>query len=324
MCKLFGEILLLGLQEVSRISNQYIRKLPVIRQRFSTQYWPVIRDRAHYYALLCRFNKPVGIWLLLWPTQWGLWIAAEGYPGLHLLVVFSLGVILMRSAGCVLNDISDRDIDGHVQRTRLRPIASGKVTVKEALLLTSGLVLLAFILVLTTNALTIKLSFVALLFAIIYPLMKRYTYLPQFVLGLAFGWSIPMAFAAVNNEVNEIAWLLLACNVLWSVSYDTMYAMVDRDDDIKIGVKSTAILFGDADRLIIGIIQCMFLLGMSLIGQKLELGFTYSFALFIALLLSIYHQYLIRDRQPSGCFKAFLNNHYLGLVLFVGLLIHYG
>ena len=285
--------------------------------------WLYLRDRAQQYYLLTRMDRPIGIFLLLWPTLWALWAAAEGLPNWHVLLVFVSGVFLMRSAGCVINDYADRDIDPLVSRTRERPIAAGRVKPNEALLLFAVLCLLAFALVLTMNSLTIKLSFVGVALAAIYPFMKRYTHLPQVVLGMAFGWAIPMAFAAQTGSVPKVAWLMYVINVVWSVVYDTMYAMADREDDIKAGVKSTAILFGDADRVIIGILQGMVLLGLFLLGQQLGLGAAYYFGLTVAAALGIYQQYLIRQRQPALCFKAFLNNNWLGAAVFAGLVISY-
>lgn len=270
-----------------------------------------------------RLDRPIGIYLLLWPTMWALWLAAEGRPYPWLLAVFIGGVVLMRSAGCVLNDLADRNIDGHVRRTRQRPLPTGKVKPRQALLLAVVLMLLALLLVLTTNTLTIQLAVIAALLAASYPFMKRYTYVPQVHLGLAFGWSVPMAFAAQINALPPIAWLTLIATVLWAVAYDTMYAMVDREDDIKIGVKSTAILFGDEDRLIIGIIQLMLLGVLLLIGSKAELGGMYYVGLAAATMLGIYQQFLIRNREPAQCLQAFLNNHWLGAAVFTGLLAHY-
>jgi 4-hydroxybenzoate polyprenyltransferase len=234
--------------------------------------WPFIRNRLVQYYHLIRLDKPVGILLLLWPVLWALWIAAEGSPDLNVLTIFILGVIVMRSAGCVLNDLADRDLDRHISRTRDRPITSGKVKPLEAVGLTAVLLLCALILVLNLNNLTFKLSFVAVFLAIIYPFLKRITYLPQVFLGLAFAWSVPMAFAAQTNSIPDIAWLIFITTVLWAVVYDTMYAMVDKKEDIKIGIKSTAILFDDADRIIIGSIQLMILFAQILIGTRLELG----------------------------------------------------
>ena len=285
--------------------------------------WPYLRDRAQQYYLLTRMDRPIGVFLLLWPTLWALWVAAEGLPNWHVLLVFVSGVFLMRSAGCVINDYADREIDPLVSRTRERPIAAGRVKPNEALLLFAVLCLLAFALVLTMNSLTIKLSFVGVALAAIYPFMKRYTHLPQVVLGMAFGWAIPMAFAAQTGSVPKVAWLMYVINVVWSVVYDTMYAMADREDDIKAGVKSTAILFGDADRVIIGILQGTVLLGLYLLGQQLGLGLAYYIGLAVAAVLGVYQQYLIRQRQPARCFKAFLNNNWLGAAVFAGLVISY-
>lgn len=300
-----------------------LRKAGVQAKAIWGRWSPVLKERGYFYSRLCRLHKPIGIFLLLWPTLWALWIAATGLPDPGVLLVFISGVVLMRSAGCVLNDLADRKFDQHVKRTLERPLATGDVSVREALLLVGVLILLAFLLVLTTNRLTVQLSFVAVILAIIYPFMKRFTYLPQFVLGLAFGWSIPMAFAAQTGAVPAIAWLLFLGNVLWSVSYDTMYAMVDRDDDLRIGVKSTAILFDDADRMIIGAIQIMFLLVLILLGDKLQLGIYYYVGILVAAMMSVYQQILIRNRQPENCFKAFLNNHWLGASIFFGLFLNY-
>lgn len=285
--------------------------------------WEHIRGRAYQYALLMRMNRPIGIYLLLWPTVWALWIAGKGYPDTWVTLIFVLGVVLMRSAGCVINDYADRDFDPHVNRTRNRPIASGKVQPKEALILFATICLVAFTLVLTMNSLTIYLSMAGVILAAIYPFMKRYTYLPQVFLGLAFGWAIPMAFAAQTGEVPVVAWLLLTATVLWATAYDSMYAMVDIEDDLKIGVKSTAILFGDADKIIIGSIQILFLVTMLIVGNKLDLGVFYYAGLIIASCLAAYQQYLIRNREPEGCFRAFLNNHWFGAVIFAGLVLHY-
>ena len=280
-------------------------------------------DRGQQYFLLMRLDRPIGIFLLLWPTLWALWIAAQGVPDSRVLVVFVTGVILMRSAGCVINDIADRDIDPHVRRTRQRPIASGQVSVSEALKLFAALCTLAFILVLMMNRLTILLAFVGAFLAATYPFVKRYTYLPQVYLGMAFGWSVPMAFAAQTGAVPVMAWLVFIATVLWATAYDTLYAMVDREDDLRIGVKSTAILFAEADRVIIAIIQGLLLLVLLLIGLRLQLGGFYYTGLLIALALTVYQQYLIRERQPDLCFRAFLNNNWLGAAVFAGLVLSY-
>ncbi len=281
------------------------------------------KERLIQYALLMRLNRPIGILLLLWPTLWGLWIASEGNPDGLVAFVFVTGVILMRSAGCVINDFADRKIDPQVQRTRNRPIASGKVSAKEALILFAVLCLTAFLLVLLMNRFTILLSFVAVLLAASYPFMKRYTYLPQAFLGAAFGWSVPMVFAAQTGEVPQVAWLLFTGVVVWAMVYDTMYAMVDREDDLRIGVKSTAILFGEADRVIIGGLQLTLLVILLLVGQQLKLGLYYYAGLVAASGFGVYQQYLIHQREPVKCFKAFLNNNWFGAIIFAGLFLHY-
>ena len=280
-------------------------------------------DRLREYALLMRLHRPIGIYLLLWPTLWALWLAGQGHPPQGVTLVFILGVILMRSAGCVINDIADRNFDPHVARTRDRPLAARRVTLYEAVGVALLLALLAFLLVLTQNALTVQLSFIGVALAASYPLMKRLHSLPQVHLGAAFGWGIPMAYAAVSNELPLIAWLLFLANILWSVIYDTQYAMVDREDDLKVGVKSTAILFGERDRQIIGSLQLALLALLALIGLLSGRGAIYYLGLFIAAWLALYQQYLIRDRQPEGCFKAFLNNNAFGMAVFCGLLVDF-
>lgn len=280
-------------------------------------------DKATWiaYARLMRMDKPVGIYLLLWPTIWALWLANMGTPDSKLLLVFCLGVFLMRSAGCVINDYADRHFDGEVKRTSTRPLVSGQVSERQALGLFSILVLLAFALVLLLNWQTVVLSFGALALAASYPFMKRFTYLPQFVLGAAFSWGIPMAFMASNQTLPWWAWVLYLANLLWTVAYDTQYAMVDRDDDLRIGIKSTAILFGRHDRLIIGLLQGIFLLLMLWLGLLLSLGTAFYIAWSGALILSGYQQWLIAGRDRDRCFRAFINNHYLGLLLALGLII---
>jgi 4-hydroxybenzoate polyprenyltransferase len=282
-----------------------------------------MKDRLIQYALLMRLNRPVGIFLLLWPTLWALWIAGVGHPDLLVVVVFVSGVVLMRSAGCVINDYADREFDPHVKRSRDRPIAAGRVKPKEAMALFVVLCLGAFGLVLLMNELTIWLSLAGVVLAASYPFMKRYTHLPQIYLGAAFGWAVPMAFAAQTGSVPKVAWLLFVATVLWATVYDTMYGMVDREDDIKIGIKSTAVLFGEADRAIIAIIQILFLGALLLIGQAADLGGYYYFGVLLAAALSIYQQYLIRNREPEFCFQAFLNNNWLGAAVFSGLVLHY-
>lgn len=280
-------------------------------------------DRLYQYALLMRLNRPIGIFLLLWPTLWALWIAGNGRPDPLVFVVFVLGVILMRSAGCVINDYADRDIDAHVQRTANRPLAAGRVSTREALILFAVLCLIAFGLVLLMNRLTILLSVAGVALAASYPFAKRYTHLPQIHLGAAFGWAVPMAFAAQTNTLPPMAWLLFLATVLWATAYDTMYAMVDRTDDLRIGVKSTAILFGAADRLIIAIIQIILLTVLIIIGVQLKLGVYYYLGLLLASGFALYQQYLIRHRDPVRCFQAFLNNNMFGLAVFSGIALHY-
>jgi 4-hydroxybenzoate polyprenyltransferase len=307
----------------SKKSYLILKQLCSATTRVTKSKWPFIRNRLIQYCYLTRLDKPVGIILLLWPVLWALWIAAKGAPDLDVLIIFILGVIIMRSAGCVLNDLADRNLDRHVSRTRDRPITSGKVKPLEAIGLITTLLACAVILVLNLNILTFKLSFVGVFLAIIYPFMKRVTYLPQVFLGLAFAWAIPMAFAAQTNSIPDIAWLLFITTVLWAVVYDTMYAMVDKVDDIKVGVKSTAILFDDADRIIIGSIQIMILFSQILTGTKLELGKYYFTGIALASLLSVYQQYLIKDRIPENCFRAFLNNQWYGMIIFAGIYLNY-
>jgi 4-hydroxybenzoate polyprenyltransferase len=283
----------------------------------------LIAGRLREYALLMRLNRPIGIFLLLWPALWALLIAGEGRPPPEIVLIFIVGVILMRSAGCVINDFADREIDRHVTRTRNRPLTAGRVSPGEAKLLFILLCLAAFALVLLLNTLTVLLSVVAVLLAGTYPFMKRVTHLPQVYLGAAFGWAVPMAFAAVTNSVPPLGWLMFTATVLWATVYDTMYAMVDRDDDIVLGVKSTAILFGDADRQIIGVLQVMLLICLVMIGHQAGLGWFYYGSLLIAALLALYQQVLIRYREREGCFRAFLNNNWFGAVIFMGILLDY-
>ena len=281
------------------------------------------KTQLPYYIELTRVNRPIGIYLLLWPTLWALWFAASGIPSLNILVIFISGVVLMRSAGCVINDFADRKIDGHVKRTENRPLPAGKVSSKETLILFGVLCLIAFILVLFTNTLTIYLAFGGLALAATYPFMKRHTYLPQVVLGAAFAWSVPMAYAAETGELHKQVWLLYLITVLWTVAYDTMYAMVDRDDDIKIGVKSTAILFGKADRMVIAGLQTLVISALCIVGAQANLGRFFFFSVVVAATLFVYQQHLIRNRDRDACFKAFLNNHWVGLAIFIGVALEY-
>lgn len=272
------------------------------------------------YWRLMRFDKPIGILLLLWPTWWALLLAGDGRPSLRNVLIFSCGVVLMRAAGCVMNDIADREYDPHVQRTRLRPLASGELSLKQALGLFLLLMLLAFLLVLMTNVLTVKLAFVGALLASTYPFFKRFTHLPQVVLGIAFGWGIPMAFAAEINSVPAIAWWLLLINTVWSVIYDTLYAMVDREDDLAVGIRSTAILFGRFDLLIIGALMVLMIISLAIMGARIGLAWPWFAGLLVATGLFTWQLYISRDREPDACFRAFLSNNWVGLSIFLGLL----
>jgi len=285
--------------------------------------WQSIADRATQYWLLARFDKPIGILILLWPTLWALWLASAGKPDGLVLGVFCMGVVLMRAAGCVINDYADRDFDAHVERTQLRPIATGKVAPKEALVLFAVLSLLAFGLVLLLNSYTIVLSIGGAFLAASYPFMKRYTQLPQAYLGVSFGWAVPMAFAAQTDHIPLVAWLLYLSVVLWALVYDTMYAMVDKEDDLKIGIKSTAILFGRHDKFIIGILQLTIMALLVSVGLLQGLNGPYYIGLICAAGLFIYQQTLIAERNKQSCFKAFLNNNWFGLSVYLGLLLSF-
>lgn len=293
------------------------------RSRLVKQWLPKALKRLTAYARLMRLNRPIGSFLLLWPTLWALWLAANGHPTPKLFVIFVIGVFIMRSAGCIMNDFADRNFDPHVKRTRERPLATREVNVYEAIILFVLLGLVAFALVLTLNWLTVALAVIGLVLAMSYPFMKRYTYLPQPYLGLAFGWGIPMAYAATTGNVPTVAWLIFIANIIWTTVYDTMYAMVDRPDDLKIGVKSTAILFGELDRLIVGILQVLLLLTLVFIGHRLDLSGAYYAGLLCAAGFAFYEQYLIRRRDPQRCFQAFLNNNWFGAAVFAGILLHY-
>jgi 4-hydroxybenzoate polyprenyltransferase len=284
---------------------------------------PEIASQLRNYGKLMRVDKPIGTWLLLWPTLWALWLAGEGTPNQGLFVIFVLGVFVMRSAGCVLNDFVDRKIDPYVERTRTRPLATGAVAPFEALTLFAALGLIAVGLASMLNAQARLLAVVAAALTIAYPYIKRYVSIPQFVLGAAFGWAAPMAFAAQTGETPELAWLVFGTALIWAVIYDTFYAMVDRDDDIKIGVKSTAVLFGEVDLFVIAGLQLLMLLALALIGFRAELGFWYYFSIVIAAAMMAWHLWLARDRQPAGCFQAFLKNHQIGMVIFIGIVLHY-
>ncbi|MEI8594421.1 4-hydroxybenzoate octaprenyltransferase [Photobacterium sp. Hal280] len=275
--------------------------------------------KARAYWQLARMDRPIGSLLLMWPTLWALFLAADGMPDIKVLVVFVLGVFSMRAAGCVINDYADRHFDGHVKRTAQRPLPSGLISEREALGFFAVLSFVSFALVLTMNTLTIQLSVVGLLLAAAYPFMKRYTHLPQLVLGMAFGWAIPMAYAAQSGALPPVAWLLFIANILWTIAYDTQYAMVDRDDDLKIGIKSTAILFGRNDKRMIGLLQLGTLGLLIVVGMQMGLSQLYYWSLLGAAALFVYQQMLIRGREREPCFKAFLNNNYVGMLVWLGM-----
>lgn len=283
----------------------------------------MVRSKWQAYSRLMRTDRPIGSLLLLWPTYWALWIAARGTPDWHILIIFTIGVFSMRAAGCVINDFADRKFDGSVERTKNRPLPRGDVTEKEAKILFAVLVLVSFGLVLTLNTMTIWLSVAGLALAWIYPFVKRVSHLPQVVLGAAFGWSIPMAFAAVSESLPAVCWLLFAVNIIWSVIYDTQYAMVDRNDDLKIGVKSTAILFGRFDKIIIGVLQLVMILMLLWTGMMANLSGIFYWSLLLAGALFVYQQRLMADRERDPCFQAFMNNNYVGFILFLGMLVSY-
>jgi 4-hydroxybenzoate polyprenyltransferase len=280
-------------------------------------------DQLQNYIELMRLNKPIGVWLLLWPTLWALWLAGEGRPDGGIFLVFMLGVIVMRSAGCVLNDFADRNIDPYVERTRNRPIASGAVAPAEALTLFVALALIAIGLAAMLNPMAQMLAGGAAALTVLYPFIKRFVSIPQFILGAAFGWAVPMAFAAQTGDASQLGWLVFGIALIWAVIYDTFYAMVDREDDLKIGVKSTAILFGDADLFVIGGLQLLMLVALVFVGDMAELGIWYYGGVAIAAILMGYHQWLARNRHPDACFEAFLHNHYVGMVVFVGIVLNY-
>jgi len=284
---------------------------------------PEIASQLRNYGKLMRVDKPIGMWLLLWPTLWALWLAGEGTPDQGLFVIFVLGVFVMRSAGCVLNDFVDRKIDPYVERTRTRPLATGAVAPLEALTLFAALGLIAIGLASMLNSQAQLLAVVAAGLTIAYPYIKRYVSIPQFVLGAAFGWAAPMAFAAQTGGTPELAWLVFGTALIWAVIYDTFYAMVDREDDLKIGIKSTAVLFGEVDLFVIAGLQLLMLLALTLIGYRAELGFWYYLSVTIAAAMMAWHLWLARDRQPAGCFQAFLMNHLIGMVIFIGIVLHY-
>jgi len=280
--------------------------------------------RLEEYGRLARFDRPIGTWLLLWPALWALWVAGAGRPDQKVLIVFALGVIVMRAAGCVINDFADRDIDPHVKRTRERPLAARRVSPTEALVLFVVLGGAALWLVTRLNPFTVKLAVVGVVLTVSYPFVKRFFPLPQLYLGISFGgWSVPMAFAAQRDSLPRIAWVLYIAAVIWAAMYDTIYAMVDREDDLQIGVKSSAILFADMDRLLIGALQVMMLFALVLAGRDMAFGGWYFAGIVVAALLFLYQQWLIRAREPASCLRAFLNNNYVGMALFIGILLQY-
>jgi 4-hydroxybenzoate polyprenyltransferase len=311
--------------ELARVLFERLR-WALHRMRFhpwTTETLPRVLATLVEYTRLMRLDRPIGIWLLLWPTLWAVWIAGRGKPNAHVFVVFVLGTVLMRSAGCVINDYADRSFDPHVKRTRDRPLASGRISAVEALVLFAVLALGALLLVLPLNRLTLLLAVLGAFLAVTYPFVKRFVSVPQLYLGLSFGWGIPMAFAAQQEQVPRLAWLLFLANVLWVTVYDTMYAMVDREDDLKIGVRSTAILFGDSERHIIALLQAMTLLALYLVGRLAHLGPWYLAGLAAGAVFFLYHLWLIRGREPDACFHAFLNNHYFGMAVFIGICLSY-
>jgi 4-hydroxybenzoate polyprenyltransferase len=291
---------------------------------FVTEILPGAGAKLRAYAALTRLNKPIGIYLLLWPVLWALWLSSSGSPDPHIFIVFVLGTVLTRSAGCAINDFADRKFDGHVKRTRDRPLVTGAVDPVEAVAICGGLGLVALGLALTLNQITQLLTLIGGVLVVTYPFFKRFFPLPQLYLGVAFTWSVPMAFAAQTGEIpSRIAIVMFLAGLAWTIAYDTMYAMVDREDDKKIGLRSSAILFGDADRFIIGVLQLMTLLAMWLIGREMELGLWYGLGVAFAAVFALYQQLLIRQRKPEDCFRAFLNNNYFGMSIFIGILLEY-
>ena len=290
---------------------------------WTTNELPRIVGTLQDYIDLTRLDRPIGIWLLLWPTLWAVWIAGRGRPDPHLLVIFVTGTVLMRSAGCAVNDYADRSFDPHVERTKQRPLAAGRISTVEALILFAVLSLMALVLALQLNKMTLLLAVVGAFLAVSYPFVKRFLSVPQLYLGVTFGWGIPMAFAAQLERVPRVAWLLLIANMLWVTVYDTIYAMVDRDDDIKVGVRSTAILFGDSDRHVIAALQGMTLLSLYLAGRMLRMGDWYYAGLIAGAIFFVHHLWLIRSRDRAACFRAFLSNHYFGMSVFIGIVLNY-
>jgi 4-hydroxybenzoate polyprenyltransferase len=313
-----------GVELIERIAERW--RWFAYRVRFhpwTTNELPRLLGTIHEYVQLMRLDRPIGIWLLLWPTLWALWIGSHGKPNARLFIIFLAGTVLMRSAGCAVNDYADRSFDPHVERTKNRPLAAGRISTLEALLLSAALSLTALALVLQMNPLTWLYAVLGAALAVSYPFIKRFLSVPQMYLGLAFGWGIPMAFAAELDRVPPVGWLLFLANLMWVTVYDTMYAMVDRDDDLQIGVRSTAILFGDSDRHIIAILQVMTLAALYLVGGILRMGPWYYAGLIAAALFFLYQLWLIRARERASCLRAFLNNNYVGLSVFLGIALNY-
>jgi 4-hydroxybenzoate polyprenyltransferase len=314
-----------GVELMERIAERW--RWFVFRVRFhplTTNELPRLAATVNDYVELTRLNRPIGIWLLMWPTLWALWIAGHGRPDARLFIIFVVGTVLMRSAGCAVNDYADRSFDPHVERTRDRPLAAGRISTVEALVLFAALSLTALGLALRLNKLTLLFAVAGAALAVTYPFIKRFLSVPQLYLGVTFGWGIPMAFVAQRDEwPPRVAWLLLIANVLWVTVYDTIYAMVDRDDDIKIGVRSTAILFGDSDRHVLAVLQAMTLLTLYLVGNMVHMGPWYYWGLGAGGIFFLYHLWLIRGRERGACFRAFLNNHYFGLSVFLGIALNY-
>ena len=313
-----------GVELMERIAQRW--RWFVFRIRFhplATNELPRLMGTINDYVELTRLDRPIGIWLLMWPTLWALWIAGHGKPTGRLFIVFVAGTVLMRSAGCAINDYADRSFDPHVERTKGRPLAAGRISAVEALMLFAGLSLTALGLALQLNKFTLLLAVFGAALAVTYPFIKRFLSVPQLYLGLTFGWGIPMAFAAQLEQVPRVGWLLLLANVLWVTVYDTLYAMVDRDDDIRIGVRSTAILFGDSDRHIIAILQGMTLFALYLVGGMTHMGAWYYWGLGAGAVFFLHQLWLIRARERAACFRAFLNNHYFGMAVFLGIACNY-
>ncbi len=286
--------------------------------------WHRLYRRVREYGILARLDRPIGTWLLLWPVLWALWVAGNGRPSQRLLIIFTIGVIVMRAAGCIINDLADRNIDPHVKRTRERPLAARRVSPQEAIVLFIALGLVAVWLVTRLDPLTMKLAIVGAVLTITYPFCKRFFALPQLYLGVSFGgWGVPMAFSAQLHTLPRIAWMLFIAAVIWAVVYDTIYAMVDREDDLKLGLKSTAILFADVDRAMIGILQILMIFALAVAGRDMHFGRWYYAGLTAAALLFAYQQWLIREREPAACLRAFLNNNYVGMAIFIGLALQY-